>query len=80
VHERLAIIELAEGRPREALRHVQMEHRVSQPSAVLDLIEGKAWQRIGDTGRARTHYRKALERDAGMHEAADSLQRIDGSR
>lgn len=82
VHERLAIVELAEGRPREALRHIGLERRVSvsNPTAALDLIEGKAWRRLGDTGRARAAFHRALERDAGMLEASDSLQAIDGKR
>lgn len=82
VHERLAVLELAEGRPREALRHVGLERRVSNldPTAALDLIEGKAWRRLGDIGRARASYRKALERDAGLLEASDSLRAIDPNR
>jgi len=74
VHERLAMVDLAEGRPQEALRHVRIEHGVSEPSAALDLIEGKAWRRLGNVGRARACFRRALERDAGMLEAADSLR------
>jgi tetratricopeptide (TPR) repeat protein len=80
VHERLAVIDLVEDRPREALRHVRLERRVSQPTAVLDVIEANAWQRLGNHRRARALYRKALERDAGMREASDSLQSIERNR
>jgi hypothetical protein len=75
VHERLAVIALAEGNPRDALRHVKAE-RWQDPDTrpTLDLIEGKAWRRLGNSGRARACFRKALERDAGALEAADSLR------
>jgi tetratricopeptide (TPR) repeat protein len=80
VHERLAILALVEGRPREALRHVSLERRVSAPTAALDLIEGRAWRRLGNDGRARASFRRALARDASLHEASDSLQVIESGR
>ncbi len=74
VHERLALVALAEGDPRQAVREVGLERRVSDPSAALDVIEGKAWRRLGNAGRARACFRRALDRDAGALEAADSLR------
>jgi tetratricopeptide (TPR) repeat protein len=65
VHERLALVALAEGDPRQAVREVGLERRVSDPSAALDVIEGKAWRRLGNAGRARACFRRALDRDAG---------------
>jgi hypothetical protein len=80
VHERLAIVALVEGDPRQALQHVGRERRVSDDTALLELTAGKAWRRLGNTGRARASFRKALDLDAAMHEAADSLAAMESAR
>jgi len=76
VHERLAIVALHEGDPRQALRHLGRERRVSDDTALLELTAGKAWRRLGNALVARKHFEKALDLDAGLHEAADSLTSI----
>ena len=72
-HKRLAIIALVEGRPRDALREVERERRVSGPNAALDVLAGRAWRSLGEAGRARDSFRRAVRRDPGNAEARDSL-------
>jgi tetratricopeptide (TPR) repeat protein len=73
VHWRLAAVALEEGRPRDALAEVGRERKLSGPGAGLDVFAGRAWQALGDRGRAVTAYRKAVTRDSSGTEARDSL-------
>jgi hypothetical protein len=72
-HWRLAVVALHQGRPKDALREVALERRVVKPAAMLDVLEGRAWQGLGDRARARDAYRRALARDSSDAEARDSL-------
>jgi len=75
-HLRLAMVQLMEGRPRDALREVGLERRLSGESAQLDLLAGRAWRELGDPGRARAAFRRAIQRDPANAEARDSLASI----
>jgi tetratricopeptide (TPR) repeat protein len=76
-HERLGLIALAEGRPQDALREFDAEHRLHGPFAREDFQRGRAWQLLGDSRRARRHYARELRRDAGNRAARDSLIRLE---
>ena len=78
-HLRLALIALEEGRARDALRELARERQVADPSARLDLVAGQAWAMLGDNGKARAAYRRALKRDPANAQARDSLAAL-GSR
>ena len=77
-HERIGLIDLAQGRPREALAEFHAERRRNGSLPGLDLRMGKAYQRLGDRKAAERHYRRELERDARNQEAADSLASVMG--
>ncbi len=82
-HERLGRILLEAGRPREALRAFERERaaargpsRSAEPRGVA-LLMGRAWQALGEPGRAREWYRRELRADPGNGEARDSLAALD---
>jgi tetratricopeptide (TPR) repeat protein len=79
-HLRLAVLALAEGEPREALKEVDRECEVADPNARQDVVAGQAWARLGDLGRARAAYRRALKREPANAEARDSLAALGGGR
>jgi hypothetical protein len=72
-HERLGLIHLAEGRPREALLEFQMERERDPRSPRNALDMGNAWRRLGDRRHATDEYRRELGLDPGDGEALDSL-------
>lgn len=76
-HERLGLVSLALGKPKEALDLFEVEHRKNGPFPREDIALGRAWQALGDRERARSHYRRELERDPGSAEASDSLAALD---
>lgn len=76
-HLMLAGIALEQGRPRDALRELQMERVYYGDRTSLDRWTGLAYQALGDLGRARTHYRRALARDPGDAAARDSLAAVE---
>ena len=73
-HERLGLIALATGRPRDALREFEIERSLDprEPGAALHL--GQAWQRLGTIRKAREWYRRELDLDPGNRAALDSLR------
>jgi hypothetical protein len=73
-HERLGLIALAEGRPREALVEFGRERPQPASRARIALLIGRAWQELGDRQRARDAYRRACVLDPGDPEAQDSLR------
>jgi tetratricopeptide (TPR) repeat protein len=72
-HERLGLIALGRGRPREALDHFRAEKRLPGGMRAYDLRVGQAWRALGDRSRARRHFRRELERDPGNAEARAAL-------
>jgi hypothetical protein len=77
-HLRLALIALEQGRPRDALREVKLEREIADPSPRHDIIAGQAWTMLGDRGKARASYLRALERDPQNAQARDSLKALGG--
>jgi tetratricopeptide (TPR) repeat protein len=77
-HLRLALIALERGEPQEALREAARERAVADPSARPEVVAGRAWARLGDLGRARAAYRKALKLEPANAEARDSLAALGG--
>jgi len=77
-HERLGLVALALGRPRDALDELQRERRLHGAFPSEQLALGKVWQALGDRERARAHYRRQLELDPGSVEASDSLVSLEG--
>ena len=76
-HLMLAGIALEEGRPDDALRDLERE-RVHYPDRPgLDRWFGRVYQSLGDLGRARSSYRRALARDPGDSGARDSLAAVE---
>src|SRR6185436_9430161 len=67
-HERLGLIALAEGRPRDAIAEFQRERALYPRTPGNALHEGQAWRRLGDLGRARDGYRRELRLDPGSAE------------
>jgi len=75
-HERLGMIDLEEGRPREALAEFGAERRRNGSLPGLDLRVGQAYRRLGDRQSAERSYRRELDRNPGNQEASDSLVAI----
>lgn len=73
-HERLALLALAESRPQEALRELNLERRRGGRFRGYDFRSAQAYQMLGDLGRARAAYRRAVQHDPGNQQAWDSLQ------
>jgi tetratricopeptide (TPR) repeat protein len=71
--EKLGIIALQLGRPHEALRWFEAEHRVIGYRGGLDLRRGQVAQAMGDLRRAQALYRRELRRTPGDQETRDSL-------
>ena len=75
-HYRLAMIDLFEGKPAEAIPQLKREQAISGSVPGLDLALGMAYQRQGDRARAREHYRAELRNDPGNAEARARLDSL----
>lgn len=73
LHERLGLIALAQARPQDALEEFRRERRNRTTSRGLEVQFGRAYQALGDRGRAIQHYRAELKLDPGNVSARDSL-------
>ena len=76
VREKLGIIALQQGRPREALRWFEQERRVLGYRGVIEMRRGQVAQALGDLGRARACYQREVERAPDNQEARDSLESV----
>jgi tetratricopeptide repeat protein len=76
VHERLGIIALQRGEPREALREFETEWRLQGWGHGFDLRRGQVWQAQGDLRRARDAYAREVRRSPLLTEARDSLEAV----
>lgn len=76
-HLMLAGIALAQGRPRDALRELALERVHYGDRTSLDRWTGLAYQALGDLDRARTHFRRALDRAPEDVVARDSLAAVE---
>ncbi len=74
--EKLGIVALQQGHPREALRWFEQERRVLGYRGVIDLRRGQVAQALGDLRRARSLYRREVERAPDNQEARDSLESV----
>ncbi len=75
--DKLGVVELIAGRPREALRWFEEERRISG-SRRIEFRRGQVAAALGDLGRARACYLRQLTRDPGDAEARDSLRVLAG--
>ena len=75
-HERLGIVALQRGRPREALHEFETEWRIQGWHHGLDLRKGQVWQAEGDLRRARRAYAREVARSPMLTEARDSLEAL----
>jgi tetratricopeptide (TPR) repeat protein len=75
-HERLGMIALADGRPRDAVRELERALDERPVPGGLHFNLGRAWQRLGEPAKARAQYRAELARDAGHPGALDSLRAL----
>lgn len=76
-HERLGVIALATDRPREAV--AEFERALAERPLVpgLHYRLGTAWERLGETAKARDQYRAELARDPGDALALEALRALD---
>jgi hypothetical protein len=79
-HERLGLVALERGRPREALAEFEEERRLHGPFPREGLAEGRARQAMGDLDGAAAAYRRQLAQDPGDTGARDSLEAIESRR
>jgi hypothetical protein len=76
VREKLGLIALQQGRPREALRWFEQERRVFGYRGKIDLRRGQVAQALGDLRRARACYQREVQRAPDNQEARDSLESV----
>jgi hypothetical protein len=74
--EKLGMMALAQGRPREALRWFEEERRLVGYRRGLELRRAQVAQALGDRRAARDHYARELRRDPASAEARDSLESL----
>jgi tetratricopeptide (TPR) repeat protein len=79
-HELLGLVALEQGRPGDAVREFERERALHGPAARLEVGLGQAWQRLGDPGRARAAYLRAVRLEPQNAEARDSLATLDAAR
>ncbi|MBI1797142.1 MAG: tetratricopeptide repeat protein [Candidatus Eisenbacteria bacterium] len=77
-HERLGIMAMDEGRTREAIAEFERERALNPHLTRVALRLGRAWQRLGDPGKARAWYRRELEIDPGSEDARRALEALGG--
>jgi tetratricopeptide (TPR) repeat protein len=77
-HERLGLVALGLGRPREALEEFERERRLHGSFPRQWLAEARARRAMGDLDGARAAYQRQIDEDPGDAEARDSLQALGG--
>jgi tetratricopeptide (TPR) repeat protein len=77
LHERLGSIALDQGRPADAVREYRAERALGPARPGLELGTGRAWEALGDRGRARAAYRRELARFPGSGMAREALERLE---
>jgi hypothetical protein len=76
-HERLGLIALSQGKPREALEEFMRERARDPSEPRVALRIGQAWRALGDVAKAREWYQRELKLDPGNGEARDSLAAVE---
>jgi hypothetical protein len=79
-HELLGLVALEQNRAPDAVREFERERALHGPATRLEVGLGQAWQRLGDPGRARSAYLRALRLEPQNAEARDSLATLDAAR
>lgn len=76
-HERLGMIALADGRPRDAVRELEraLDERPVPGGVHYNL--GRAWQQQGEPMKARAQFRAELKREPGHVGALEALRALD---
>jgi Flp pilus assembly protein TadD len=76
-HERLGMIALADGRPRDAVRELEraLDERPVPPGVRFNL--GRAWERLGEPAKARVQFRAELKHQPGHAGALEALRALD---
>jgi Flp pilus assembly protein TadD len=77
LHDRLGLLDLADGRVDEALRHFRAERRLHGRRARFDLRTGMILRARGDVAGARAAYRRQLRIDPSDQETLDSMAALD---
>ncbi len=75
--ERLGMIALADGRPRDAVRELERALRERPVPPGLHFTTARAWQQLGEPAKARARYRAELKRDPGSAAALEGLRALD---
>jgi hypothetical protein len=76
-HERLGMIALAAGRPRDAAQELERALGDRPITPGLHVALGRALRQLGRLPQAREQYRAELRRDPGYAEAIDSLRALE---
>jgi hypothetical protein len=75
--ERLGLIALAAGRPRDAVVELERAAREKPLAAGVEYSLGVAWQKLGETAKARAAFHAELARDPGDARSIEALQALD---
>ena len=73
-HTLLARVALASNRTRDALEHLRRETQAQGEQAALDAEMAACWARLGEAGRARALYRRALRLNPYDEATRESLK------
>lgn len=80
IHEMLGTIALEDGRPRDALRELELERRRHEPMPGSFYRSALAFQQLGQSGRAWAAYRRELSRHPDHQPSRDSIAALDARR
>ncbi len=75
-HRRIGYLELAAGRPREAIAAFERELALGLDPVDSYMKLGEAWEKLGDRSRAAGSYAKELKRDPHNASARAALERV----
>jgi hypothetical protein len=76
-HERLGLIALATDRPKDAVAELERAAREKPVAPGVAYSLGVAWQKLGETAKARTAFHAELTRDPGDARSIEALRALD---
>ena len=76
-HERLGMIALADGRPRDAVRELERALDERPVPSGVHFSLGRAWERLGEPAKARAQFRAELKVQPGHAGALEALQALE---
>jgi Flp pilus assembly protein TadD len=76
-HERLGMIALADGRPRDAVRELGLALDEPPVPPGVHFSLGRAWERLGEPAKAREEFRAELKLQPGHAGAVEALRALD---